>query len=297
MFFSIIIPTYNRATFLSKSIKSVVEQSFEGWEVIVVDDGSTDETRACVEGFTDERINYVYQENAERSAARNNGIKHAAGTYILFLDSDDVLQPGTLAALHASINKNGNSVAIFGTTLVYENNNRNTSLWTGMTATDILSAQAVIPVSQCAHRDCFMKNRFDTRFTLWEDTHLWLRMLQQFPVIGVPDACISVSVHQGSSVVKTFHFVEIKDVHRYRDAVLDLLNYPDLFARERYEQLLNTYIFSKYQMYIYQARINKQYNVALQLLTEARTYKRTVGYHLRTWVKVMAGKTIKIYFR
>lgn len=297
MFFSVIIPTYNRAAFLSKSISSVVEQSFEDWELIVVDDGSTDDTKTCVERFSDARIKYVYQENAERSAARNNGITHASGTYILFLDSDDVLQPDTLAVLHDFIHQHGEPVAVFGTTLVYEENVRNTSLWTGATATELLSTKSVIPVSQCAHRDCFIDNRFDTRFTLWEDTHVWLRILQQFPVLVVPAACIRVAVHQESSVFKTFHSVEIKDAHRYRDAVSDLLNYPDLFPLKDYEQLLNAYIFSKYQMYIYQARMNKQYGVALQLLTESRLYQRKIGYHVKTWLKVMAGKTVNIYFR
>lgn len=297
MFFSIIIPTYNRAAFLSKSISSVVEQSFEDWELIVVDDGSTDDTKTCVECFSDMRIKYVYQENMERSAARNNGIDHATGTYILFLDSDDTLQPDMLMILHASICQNGQLVAVFGTTLVYEENNRNTSLWTGANAPDLLNAKVVIPVSQCAHRDCFVTNRFDTRFTLWEDTHVWLRILQQFPVLSVPEACIRVAIHQESSVFKTFHSVDIKDAHRYRDAVSDLLNYPDLFPREAYEQLLNAYIFSKYQMYIYQARMNKQYDVALQLLTEARLYQRKMGYQIKTWLKIIVGKTVKIYFR
>ena len=88
MKFSIIIPTYNRAAFLPKAIESVLAQTYTDWELIVVDDGSTDNTREVVAQYNDERIIYIYQENAERSAARNNGISQAKGDFICFMDSD-----------------------------------------------------------------------------------------------------------------------------------------------------------------------------------------------------------------
>jgi len=90
-FFSIIVPTYNRAHLISKAIESVIAQSFVNWELIIVDDGSTDKTMDLIASYQekDTRIRYIYQENAERSAARNNGIDHAKGEYICFLDSDD----------------------------------------------------------------------------------------------------------------------------------------------------------------------------------------------------------------
>ena len=74
-FFSIIIPTYNRDYILPETIYSIQEQSFGNWEVVVVDDGSKDNTRELVESLSivADRIRYVYQQNAERSVARNNG--------------------------------------------------------------------------------------------------------------------------------------------------------------------------------------------------------------------------------
>ena len=75
--FSIIIPTYNRAPMIGKAIESVIKQSFENWECIVIDDGSTDETKSVVAKYAqiDSRIRYCYQDNQERSVARNNGIE------------------------------------------------------------------------------------------------------------------------------------------------------------------------------------------------------------------------------
>ncbi len=93
---SVIIPTYNREKFVAKAIESVLNQTFNDIEVIVVDDGSTDGTRWTLERYKD-KIHYVYQENAGVSAARNTGIEAAKGEWLAFLDSDDEWTPEYLA--------------------------------------------------------------------------------------------------------------------------------------------------------------------------------------------------------
>lgn len=91
---SIIIPTYNRAQTLKRSISSVVEQTADTWELIIVDDGSTDNTRDLVSPYLiDSRIKYIAQENTGVSTARNAGAALANGDYLIFLDSDDIIYP------------------------------------------------------------------------------------------------------------------------------------------------------------------------------------------------------------
>ena len=102
-FFSIIIPTYNRAGFIGATLESVLGQPFTDWETVVVDDGSTDNTAQVVAKFTDPRIHYLPKANGERGAARNYGLARARGEYVIFLDSDDRLLPAHLATLHAQI--------------------------------------------------------------------------------------------------------------------------------------------------------------------------------------------------
>jgi glycosyltransferase involved in cell wall biosynthesis len=92
---SVITPTYNREKFIVKAIDSVLQQTHEDYEIIVVDDGSTDETRKILEPYAT-RIRYLYQSNAGVSAARNRGIKEARGDWVAFLDSDDEWLPGYL---------------------------------------------------------------------------------------------------------------------------------------------------------------------------------------------------------
>jgi glycosyltransferase involved in cell wall biosynthesis len=88
---SVVIPTYNRADVLPRAIDSVLDQSLQDFEVLVIDDGSTDNTESVIKSYSDERIQYIPQdENRGANAARNRGIEESTGEYISFLDSDDV---------------------------------------------------------------------------------------------------------------------------------------------------------------------------------------------------------------
>jgi glycosyltransferase involved in cell wall biosynthesis len=88
-FFSIIIPTYNRAHTIRMPVDSVLRQTFTDWELIIVDDGSTDDTKTIIENYSDPRIRYVWQENQGQSAAQNCGIQLSEGEWICLQDSDD----------------------------------------------------------------------------------------------------------------------------------------------------------------------------------------------------------------
>lgn len=100
--FSIIIPTYNRASIIGRAIESVLAQSINNWELIIVDDGSTDGTRDSIEEYLNKKeVVYTWQEHAGASAARNTGIELASGDYLIFLDSDDKLDASLLKELKA----------------------------------------------------------------------------------------------------------------------------------------------------------------------------------------------------
>ncbi len=93
---SIILPTYNRAPFLTEAIRSIREQEFADWELIIVDDGSTDESPQLIERLIadiHQPVHYVRQENKGAYGARNTGLDHATGKYVAFFDSDDQWLP------------------------------------------------------------------------------------------------------------------------------------------------------------------------------------------------------------
>jgi len=185
---SVIIPTYNRAPVLPDALESLSKQSYQDFEVIVVDDGSTDNTHAVVETYCkkDSRIKYFYQENKERSAARNYGITLAQGEYIAFLDSDDIYLPskiekqvhlldnhseiGFVYCLASWMNQKGDRL---------EKKKSNTNYLFGDVYPNILFFNgSIITTPSVMLRKIVLKNTngFDEKMSLCEDLDLWHRI-------------------------------------------------------------------------------------------------------------------------
>ena len=104
---SVIIPTYNRANKIENSVRSVLNQTYKDLELIIVDDGSKDDTKSVIDSIKDSRIRYCCQENAGACAARNKGIKLSNGEYIAFHDSDDIWLPEKLSRQLQTMEKTG----------------------------------------------------------------------------------------------------------------------------------------------------------------------------------------------
>lgn len=205
-FFSIIIPAYNRGYILTETIRSIQDQSFSNWEVIVVDDGSKDNTREIVEQLAsnDARIRYVYQQNAERSAARNNGAEHSKGVYLMFLDSDDKYADGHLEKLHTFIQEKGCPVALFFTNMSYltEKGVKIPEIPAMASGKEFeyLLLQPITPSRVCIHRDILKEFRFDPKIVIVEDLVLWVCIATKYPVFQLCENTLWYRIHDGNSV-------------------------------------------------------------------------------------------------
>lgn len=104
------MPTYNRAHIIRTAIQSVLAQTDSDWELLVVDDGSTDNTKGVIEEIRDTRIKYIFQENAGVSNARNRGLLEAHGEWVAYLDSDNEFVPQYLTVMHEHIAQHANAV-------------------------------------------------------------------------------------------------------------------------------------------------------------------------------------------
>ena len=102
---SIIIPLYNKEKFIIKTIQSLLAQTNKDWECIIVDDGSTDHSAELIKSINNPNIHYIKKENGGVSSARNLGVKHSQGEYILYLDADDVLLPDCIEIIQNTINR------------------------------------------------------------------------------------------------------------------------------------------------------------------------------------------------
>jgi glycosyltransferase involved in cell wall biosynthesis len=120
---SVVIPTRNRKVFLSEAIATVMEQTFLDWELIVVDDGSTDDTQDFLRTLRDPRVRSVHRETqGGPSIARNAGLAEARGEFIMFLDDDDLLRPNTLERLVSALRSHPDAVAAAGACRLFREN-------------------------------------------------------------------------------------------------------------------------------------------------------------------------------
>ncbi|RNI25754.1 glycosyltransferase [Rufibacter latericius] len=227
-FFSIVIPTYNRASIISKTIKSVLSQSFTNFEVLIIDDGSTDNTEEVVAGFSDQRIVYFKKNNAERGAARNFGVNRALGEYIFFLDSDDILfnnhlenaflnisnynNPGFFYSRYALIDEAGK---IIGHGPFIEENVQNLLL------KENPFACMVFLRSDVAKLNPFKEDR---ALQLLEDWLLWLQLCVRLEINFTNEITCAIVVHNGRSMVTSSaeHILKAKEImldYLYKDSV------------------------------------------------------------------------------
>lgn len=129
-FFSVVIPVYNAEKYINKCVESILQQSFENFEVVLVDDGSADRSMAICEDLSkkDDRVSLVHQKNQGVSTARNKGTSLAKGRYIIFVDADDYIRADTLMFLHESCNDCRADICFFGYQRVVGNEVKQTIL-------------------------------------------------------------------------------------------------------------------------------------------------------------------------
>lgn len=204
--FSIIIPTYNRANRLTSAIDSVLKQTESDWELIIVDDGSTDDTAEQAAKYKDPRIKYFYKENEERAIARNFGIKQVLGNYITFLDSDDLYYSHYLAEALNLIALHPQAIWFHlayeiqdekGKILRQENNRKgeiNETLVTGnhLSCIGIFVKAEVLALYQFEEDPVIIGS---------EDYILWMRLAARYPLFYSNQICSSMIQHSGRSVI------------------------------------------------------------------------------------------------
>ena len=205
-YFSVIIPTYNRAHIITRALQSVKGQSFTSWECIVVDDGSTDNTEAAIKQWMaqDKRFRYIRQQNAERSVARNNGIKNACGKYICFLDSDDEYLSTHLNSLYEKIQAESEPSALFFTHALMIKNNAEPieQKFRKMEgpAFEYLMENPLIPARVCVHHEILARIRFREDVVIVEDQILWANISIYYPVFQIPVSTVRYHVHHENSI-------------------------------------------------------------------------------------------------
>ena len=199
-FFSIVVPTYNRAGVILNSVNSVLSQDFKELELILVDDGSTDNTKELINVISDKRIKYFYQKNKERSAARNLGIEKASGRYICFLDSDDEYTSGYLTILYELLKKNQFPEAIIKSYAIVEQNgitSKRPFVSIGnMNPLRYLFLETFFVPCIAISQSIFKNEKFNESLSYAEDSELWVRILSKYKLLTMD--FYSALIHVGN---------------------------------------------------------------------------------------------------
>jgi glycosyltransferase involved in cell wall biosynthesis len=187
MLVSVIIPTFNRAAFLPRAVRSVLDQSLHDFELIIVDDGSTDSTSEFLSTITDERVHVIRQENLGVSAARNCGLTAARGELLALLDSDDYWLAGKLEQQVRFMREGGWTVSQTGEIWIRNGQRVNQSKHhvspCGWFFEKALEMCLISPSCVMLTREAWERfGPFDVRLPACEDFHLWLKVTAHVPV-------------------------------------------------------------------------------------------------------------------
>lgn len=202
---SIVLATYNQATWLGRTIASVRAQRFADWELLVVDDGSTDDTAAVVAATGDDaRIHYLPGPRRERAAARNRGLRAARGEFVSFLDGDDLWEPDKLARQVATLDARADAGLCYTVARFVDETDRPLPirkpprLHEGWVFPASMRANFMILSSVMARRTLVAEvGGFDETLDPLgcEDWDLWLRLARRAPCCAVPDELTRYRIH------------------------------------------------------------------------------------------------------
>lgn len=232
---SVIIPTYNRARFLSEAIGSALGQTFDDLEVIVIDDGSTDSTPDLVRAMADPRLRYFRIDHRGISAAMNEGLRNARASFIARLDSDDVWLPEMLATLIDVLDERPEIGAAYGRGQAMRADGRLIEYFQGRAPrfdNDIFRSlvhdDCTCNVALVARRECFERaGCYDETLLANEDWDMWLRIARHYRFCFVDRVLVRIRWHDGNfTSLSAPHF---REVLRQRTKPLDkLFSDPDL---------------------------------------------------------------------
>ena len=302
---SVIMPAYNASNYIQEAINSVIAQTFTDWELIIVDDGSTDNTAMLVKEYLlkDSRIQYFYQENGKQGKARNFAISKSKGEYLAFLDADDLWLPEKLEIQLLEI-KDKNVDLLFADSYVFNNDqiqdtsqnmNIPTSVYYDISSLKLFLKGNRIPIlTVLVKRDKVLAvGGFSEALHIQniEDYHLWLKLLMTGCVLYSSDSIIAKYRVHNSSVTSGDKLVVSKIPNAFFDLLQLYPNYRTLIEQElkiKFKTIYKRNLFTKPELSIL-IKKNTQYLSKTQMsylflflnfLFPTKITKRTLIYIL-----------------
>ena len=264
-YFSIIIPVYNKEKFVAKTIESVLSQTFTDYEIIIVNDGSTDKSEAKISVFKDNRIQYYSKKNEGVALARNFGIEKATADYICFLDADDYWHPTFLETMQRYSSELPEQ-KVFAAAIEIETKNKTIPAHYSIPSTsdfeivnffDASQKECVLWTSSvCIHKSVFEKvGDFDTKIKHGEDTELWIRIGLQFPIVFI------------RKILARYVYDE-KSISRNSNYYFEQYTFDKYSLEEKKNPALKKYMDLNRFSAVIKCRLNGEWRIAIDIESE-----------------------------
>ncbi|RYD57375.1 MAG: glycosyltransferase family 2 protein [Sphingobacteriales bacterium] len=277
VFFSVIVPTYNRAKLIGDTLQSLLSQTYAGFEILVIDDGSTDNTKEVMERWVkrDDRVKYFVKQNGERGAARNYGIERAQGTYITFIDSDDLAYTGHLQYAYEYLKQKSWPECYAQAYEIKEKASGKVLVHAKHIAADtaneeLLKGNFLSCIGVFVKKEVLQDLRFeeDRNFAGTEDWLLWLQLSARYPIFFSNTVTASMLEHDTRSVLS---FPEDKLVYR-AEHLKKKLTEDEVFSAEYGKDAINA-LYAHMLTYtsLHLAMSGKKRSALRYLLKAART--------------------------
>lgn len=293
---SVITPTYNRGKYIKKCIESVLNQTLKNIELIIIDDGSTDNTFSVVKQYDDSRIKYVKQENKGIGKSRNYGVKLASGKYIVFLDSDDYLENDALEKMYDKAEKENIDIVVSDFYDVYLNSKKvenkikhfeNSKL---IDNPDIINDINLGPSNKLYKKELFDNTYFPENIK-YEDMPLVTLVLKKANLIGHIETPLFNFLMDNVSET-TVRDEKIFDIFKSLDMTISN------FKEKEYETAIKELVISKLANYIIQQRYQKDKALRNKFIDEAylrmeeidHNYKKNNYFKKRSKLKALIEK-------
>ncbi|MEM7509517.1 MAG: glycosyltransferase family 2 protein [Bacteroidota bacterium] len=291
-FFSVIILTYNRLAFLKLAIESVVNQRFTDWELLIIDDGSTDGTEAYLASFKENlNIRVIRQKNAGQAASRNVAVKQAYGKYIAFLDDDDYYLPDHLETFWTFIKEKKEPVAFVRSFVHWEKDGEvvdkqvlNTNTKGNPLMYMIHGGSAMYPTCSVLHKEIFEHFSFNEEIKVSIDAECWIRILCKYPLLIVPKYTAVIRQHDGS--------ISAGNKRTYKEYIKTwkLILYYDGIKKLLKERHIERFISKYYTFLVYANLKERSRNNAISALLLSVRYDGRKFFMLETYK--LLGKAI-----
>lgn len=285
--FSIIIPLHNKQAYIKQTIESVLKQTVENFEVLVIDDGSTDNSANVVASIADPRVRLIKQTNKGVSAARNNGIRRATGKYVCFLDADDTWSNNFLEVVRNLFAEFPNAGLVCPSYQVDYGNRIFHPQWRGVDSREnglvtdfyeMATAPFWICNSSCIaiKRDVLlnMDYWFPENETVYEDFDLWIRLGTQYPVAHSNTIC-STYRRITEKNARTAHTKKVVYSATYMNTLNSLIKSKDLSTKQK--MCVHEIIDRRMVPYIFSLLMSNRRNVAKEIL---KTWHPTKHYKI-----------------